>query len=162
MKHKGVDDSIKRAKGISKCIVKNLSHRQYYKAYKNKKITYVNMTILESNQHTVTTHRFKKRALSAFEDKRCWTSHNTSLPHGHPQINIPPPKRIKLSLPSSGDVWVSLNSICWCWFCTVNYLALCVVWDSFPDGAKLTRAKPTHDYVKNVRLSFYHFEFHHE
>ena len=104
MKYKGVNDSIKRAKGISKCIVKNLSHRQYYKAYKNKKITYVNMTILKSNQHTVTTHRFKKRALSAFEDKRCWTSHNTSLPHGHPQTNIPPPKKIKLSLPSSGDV----------------------------------------------------------
>lgn len=103
MKYKGVDDSIKRAKGISKSLVKRMSHRQYYLAYKNKKITYVNMTILKSNQHTVTTHSFKKRALSAFEDKRCWTSHNTSFPHGHPQTNIPPPKKIKL-LPSSGDV----------------------------------------------------------
>ena len=104
MKYKGVDDSIKRAKGISKCIVRNLSHEQYYLAYRNKRITYANMTILKSNQHTVTTHSFRKRALSAFEDKRCWVSHNTSLPHGHPQTNIPPPKRIKLSLPSSGDM----------------------------------------------------------
>ena len=104
MKYKGVDNSIKRAKGISKSIVRNMQHRQYYEAYANKVITYVNMTILKSSQHTVITHRFKKRALSAFEDKRCWITHNTSLPHGHPQTNVPPPKRIKLSLPSSGDV----------------------------------------------------------
>ena len=104
MKIKGVDDSIKRAKGISKSLVKRMKHKQYYLAYKNKKITYVNMVILKSNQHTVTTHSFKKRALSAFEDKRCWTSHNISLPHGHPQTNVPPPKKIKLSPSPSGDV----------------------------------------------------------
>ena len=104
MKFKGVDDSIKRAKGISKSLVKQMKHKQYYLAYKNKKITYVNMVILKSNLHTVTTHNFKKRALSSFEDKRCWTSHNISLPHGHPQTNVPPPKKIKLLPPSSGDV----------------------------------------------------------
>ena len=95
------DVSIKRAKGISKSIVKSMKHKQYYLAYENKKITYVNMTILKSQQHTIQTHQFKKRALSAFEDKRCWTSHNISFPHGHPETGIPPPKRLKLS--SSGD-----------------------------------------------------------
>ena len=104
IKLKDKDDSIKRAKGISKCLVKRMKHKQYHLAYKNKCITYVNMTILKSNQHTVTTHKFKKRALSAFEDKRCWTSYNISFPHGHPDTGIPPPKRIKHSPPASGDV----------------------------------------------------------
>ena len=104
MKYKDSKDSIKRAKGISKCIVKNLKHRTYRRAFKNKNITYVNMTILKSNHHNVKTHTFNKRALSAWEDKRCWLSHNTSLPHGHPDTNIPPPKKMKLTLPTSGDI----------------------------------------------------------
>ena len=104
MKLKECADSIKRAKGISKSIVHKMKHRSYKKAYKNKTITFVNMTILKSQVHTVKTYTFKKRALSAWEDKRCWIGHNTSLPHGHPDTNIPPPKRIKLTLPHSGDV----------------------------------------------------------
>lgn len=104
MKLKNSDDSIKRAKGISKSIVKNMKHDMYRRAFKNKAITYVNMTILKSNTHEVKTHTFRKRALSAWEDKRCWTSHNISLPHGHFNTGIPPPKKIKLAIPTSGDV----------------------------------------------------------
>ena len=42
------DEEIKRGKGISKSVVQNLRHKDYKKAFKNKKITYVNMTILKS------------------------------------------------------------------------------------------------------------------
>ena len=104
MKIKDSEDSIKRAKGISKSLVVNMKHKLYKQAYRNKNITSVNMTILKSDLHTVKTHTFKKRALSAWEDKRCWLSHNTSLPHGHPDTHIPPPKRLKLTPPQSGDV----------------------------------------------------------
>ena len=91
-------------KGISKSIVVNMKHRAYKMAYINKNITLVNMTILKSKTHEVKNHTFRKRALSAWEDKRCWIGHNISLPHGHPDTNISPPKRIKLTLPHSGDV----------------------------------------------------------
>ena len=104
MKLRNEKDSIKRGKGISRGIVKNLTHKAYRRAFRNKTITYVDMTILKSKQHTVTTHMFRKRALSAWEDKRCWISNNTSFPHGHPNTGIPPPKKIKLSPPPSGDV----------------------------------------------------------
>lgn len=104
IKLKGKKDSIKRGKGISRCLVKQFKHETYENAYKNKIITFVNMTILKSQNHTVHTHTFKKRALSAAEDKRCWISNNISLPHGHHQTGIPPPKKQKLNIPPSGDV----------------------------------------------------------
>ena len=104
IKYKDSNESIKRAKGISKSIVKNMKHREYKKAFLNKRVSHINMTILKSQSHEVTTHTFRKRALSAWEDKRCWISSNISLPHGHHETDIPPPKKQKLSIPPSGDV----------------------------------------------------------
>ena len=104
MKPKDSSDSIKRAKGISKSIVVNMKHRVDKKAFKNKCVKFVNMTILKSKTHEVKTRTFRKRALSLWEDKRCWIGHNISLPHGHPDTNISLTKRIKLTLPHSGDV----------------------------------------------------------
>ena len=95
---------IKRAKGISKNLVTKMKHKLYKQTYKHKKLTQVEMTILKSTCHQVTTTTFTKRALSAWEDKRCWLSQNRSLPHGHPDTQVPPPKRPKLDLPPSDDV----------------------------------------------------------
>jgi len=105
MKYRDSDTSIKRAKGISKHIVQNtLRHETYKEAFEEKKTTRVQMTILKSTQHTIQTTTFTKRALSAFEDKRCWVSENESLPHGHVDCPIPTPKRRRVMLPESGDV----------------------------------------------------------
>ena len=104
MKYKDSDTSIKRAKGISKHIVQKMKHDVYREAFEEKKTTFVQMTILRSKQHTIQTTTFNKRALSAFEDKRCWLNENESLPHGHVDSPVPMPKRRRVVLPASGDV----------------------------------------------------------
>ena len=104
MKIKDTDTSIKRAKGISKHIVKNIKHDMYREAFEEKKTTRVQMTIIHSSQHTLQTKTFNKRALSAWEDKRVWLNENESLPHGHVDSPVPMPKRRRLVVPESGDV----------------------------------------------------------
>ena len=106
MKYKDTDTSIKRAKGISRHIVKSMKHETYKEAFEEKKTTHVQMTILRSKQHTIKTTTFRKRALSAWEDKRCWVSANESLPHGHVDSPVPMPKRRRVIVPVSGDVSV--------------------------------------------------------
>ena len=98
------ETAIKRAKGISKHIVRRMKHDMYKEAFEEKKTTRVQMAILRSTQHTIQTTTFNKRALSAFEDKRCWLSENESLPHGHVDSPVPMPKRRRVMLPESGDV----------------------------------------------------------
>ena len=95
---------VKRAKGISRALIKNMRHQDYYDTYKHLKETYVNMTILKSTEHTVHTTTFRKRALSCLEDKRCWLHSNASLPHGHVDSPVPPPKRLCIALPASGNI----------------------------------------------------------
>ena len=104
MKFADEPSSIKRAKGISRSIVSQMSHQDYRNAYDHKTETHVNMTILRSKLHTINTITFRKRALSAWEDKRVWLSANESLPHGHVDSPVPPRKRCRVSLPPSGDV----------------------------------------------------------
>ena len=98
------DKDIKRAKGISKCIVKNMKHKLYRKIFKRQMISTVDMTVIRSKTHEIKTATFAKRGLSAWEDKRCWISQNISLPHGHPDTHVPPPKKRRLALPPSGNV----------------------------------------------------------
>ena len=105
MKFKDTDQSIKRAKGISKYIVKNMKHHFYREAFEEKKTTRVQMTIIRSKQHTLQTTTFTKRALSAWEDKRVWVNENESLPHGHIDSPVPMAKRRRVMLPPSGDVY---------------------------------------------------------
>ena len=104
MQYKDSDTNIKRAKGITKSIVRNLKHTAFKEAYEQKKETQVQMTILRSKQHTIQTTTFRKRALSAWEDKRVWLNENESLPHGHVDSPVPAPKRRRVDLPVSGDV----------------------------------------------------------
>ena len=104
MKYKHSDTAIKRAKGISKHIVKNMKHDIFREAFEEKKTTHVQMTILQSKQHIIKTTTFNKRALSAFEDKRCWLNENESLPHGSIDSPVPLPKRRRVLMPESGDI----------------------------------------------------------
>ena len=104
MKFKDLDTSIKRAKGISKHVVHSMRHDTYREAFEDKKTTHVQMTIIRSKQHTLRTTTFRKRALSAWEDKRCWVSENESLPHGHMDSPVPMLKRRRVELPERGDV----------------------------------------------------------
>ena len=104
IKTKGGEADTKRAKGISRALVKNIRHQEYHDAYKQFKETYVNMTILKSTEHTVHTTTFRKRALSCLEDKRCWLHSNASLPHGHVDSPVPPPKRLCIALPACGNI----------------------------------------------------------
>ena len=104
MKYKDTDTSIKRAKGISKHIVKHMKHDIFREAFEEQKTTSVQMTILRSTQHTIQTTTFNKRALSAWEDKRVWVNENESLPHGHVDSPVPIPKRRRVLMPVSGDV----------------------------------------------------------
>ena len=105
MKYKNTDTSIRRAKGISKAIVRNtLKHNMYKEAFEEQKTTCVQMITLRSTQHTIQTKTFNKRALCAFEDKRCWLSENESLPHGHVDSPVSMPKRRRVEVPVSGDV----------------------------------------------------------
>ena len=120
IKLKGLKHSIKRGKGISKSIVKRLKHKTYKKVLKDQTFTKVNMTILKSKHHNVATTTFSKRALSAWEDKRCWMSTNYSLPHGHPDTQVPPPKRPRLCLPPSGDVESCMDWWCALWLVSVS------------------------------------------
>ena len=104
MKYKDTNTSIKRAKGISKHIVKSMQHDIYREAFEEKKTTSVQMTILRSKQHTIQTTTFNKRALSAWEDKRLWLNENESLPHGHVDSPVTMSKRRRIVMPESGDV----------------------------------------------------------
>ena len=104
MKIKGKSNGIKRAKGISKSIVANYSHDDYRDVFQSTSVSSVNMSIIQSKSHTVVTNTFKKRSLSAWEDKRVWVNKNESLPHGNVNSPVPPPKRRRICIPPSGDV----------------------------------------------------------
>ena len=104
MKYVGVDDAIKRAKGISRHLVASTSHQTYRDAFVNQNENSYQMTILRSELHTVKTVNFRKRGLSAWEDKRCWLEPNSSVPHGSYRSGLPPIRRRVFPPPRSGDV----------------------------------------------------------
>ena len=104
MKIKDVTNAIKRAKGISKSIVSNYSHDDYRNVFESTTVAIADMTIIQSKSHTVATNTFKKRSLSAWEDKRVWINKNESLPHGNVNSPVPPSKRRRICKPPSGDV----------------------------------------------------------
>ena len=98
------DGGIKRAKGISRHLVASTSHATYREAFVNQMETGYEMTILRSELHTVRTVTFRKRGLSAWEDKRCWLEPNASVPHGSHLSGLPPKRRRVFVPPPSGDV----------------------------------------------------------
>ena len=104
VKYVGEAGGIKRAKGISRHLVSSTSHQTYLEAFMNQHETEYQMTILRSELHTVKTVTFRKRGLSAWEDKRCWLDANSSVPHGSHLSGLPPKRRRVHSPPPSGDV----------------------------------------------------------
>ena len=96
---------VRRAKGLSKQLVRAMSHAEYRRAYETKAQSYVQMTILRSHLHSVNTVKMRKRGLSAWDDKRCWLEANFSVPHGSSCSGLPPPKRRRVVLPPSGDIF---------------------------------------------------------
>ena len=104
IKYLGEEGGIKRAKGISRYLVSSTSHQTYLEAFTNQRETEYQMTILRSELHTVKTVTFRKRGLSAWEDKRCWLDANSSVPHGSHLSGLPPKRRRVFNPPPSGDV----------------------------------------------------------
>ena len=99
-KHCGV----RRAKGIRKNVVHAFSHNDYRDIYTQTKENQVQMTLLKSENHQVSTTNIRKRGLSIWDDKRCWKSKNFSVPYGHYSLNQERPTKRSRVLPTSGDV----------------------------------------------------------
>ena len=78
---------------VGRAQVEGLSHADYRAAYENAVTTTAYMTILRSVNHRVQTVTIKKRALSAWDDKRYWVSANYSLPFGHYRTVASAPRR---------------------------------------------------------------------
>ena len=104
MKYLGQDAGIKRAKGISRHLVASTSHSTYREAFLSQNETSYQMTILRSQLHSIETVSFRKRGLSAWEDKRCWLDANSSVPHGSYLSGLPSKRRRVFPPPASGDV----------------------------------------------------------
>ena len=104
MKYLNSEAAIKRAKGISRHLVASTSHATYRETFLAQNETSYQMTILRSQLHTVETVTFRKRGLSAWEDKRCWVDANSSVPHGSYLSPLPPKRRRVFTPPPSGDV----------------------------------------------------------
>jgi hypothetical protein len=104
MKFHGEERSIKRAKGISRHLVASTSHDTYRGAFLLQNEVSYQMTIFKSHLHTIETVTFRKRGLSAWEDKRCWLDANSSVPHGSYLSGLPDRRRRVFAPPFSGDV----------------------------------------------------------
>jgi hypothetical protein len=104
LKFKNDVNTIKRAKGITRSVVTRLNHNEYRAVFEQLYTTKVDMTVIQSRNHSLNTVTFRKRALCAWEDKRVWIDVNESLPHGNVGSPVPPPKRRRIALPPSGDV----------------------------------------------------------
>ena len=91
------DEASKKAKGVVRSIVSNhLVHSDYKRIYESlfeqeddddgqptPKVMRVDQKRIGSTNHQLYTMASSKVALSAVDDKRHWTSPNSSLPYGH-------------------------------------------------------------------------------
>ena len=105
IKIKGEVGEIKRAKGISKCVVRGvLRHSDYKQAYYEHTHHRINMTTIRSTNHTITTCNMQKKGLSCWDDKRVWVSENESVPHGSVVSPVPVLMHNCVMPPPPGDV----------------------------------------------------------
>jgi hypothetical protein len=84
----GVGFGVTKCKGVKKCVTKKLT----FETYKRCLDTGVPaskewMRTLQSRKHVIETREFKKKTLSAFDDKRYYLNSINSLAHGHCRIN---------------------------------------------------------------------------
>ena len=103
------DHEHKRAKGIQRSVVaKEMHHNSYMAIYEGAEADYRDVRRFSSNCHAITTIEQRKKALCLWEDKRAWTSLNSSLAFGHYELSFddpivtspspPPTKRVKFSI----------------------------------------------------------------
>ena len=85
-KNSSINRGVKKAKGVQKAVVQNFTHDDYKAAYRNKDCSVVNMTLIRAQNHVISTQTIRKKALSAWDEKRCWLTQNSSLPFGNYQL----------------------------------------------------------------------------
>jgi hypothetical protein len=84
----------KRAKGIQRSVVsQSIVHEDYAEVFNCAKEIYREVRGFRSQLHTITTTIQRKKALSLWEDKRAWVTHNTSHAFGHYSFSTPPPPK---------------------------------------------------------------------
>ena len=75
---------VRKSKGVSKVNIPN--ERNLFSDIAkliNESSVYVNEYKIRSKLHKITTSNYRKRALNAYDDKRCWMDVNFSLPYDH-------------------------------------------------------------------------------
>ena len=95
------DHQHKRAKGIQRSVVaKEICHADYVAIFDGVgDADYRNVRRFSSSCHAITTIEQRKKAHSLWEDKRAWTSLNTSVAYGHHSLLQPSPtKRPRFSV----------------------------------------------------------------
>ena len=73
----------KKIKGIQKSVVKQDIKLDDYKACLNGETKRVDMNMIRSNKHLITTQTINKLALCAINDKRYMLDANNSYAYGH-------------------------------------------------------------------------------
>ena len=95
----------KRAKGVQRSVVaRAMQHDSYVAIFEGAEADYRNVRRFSSVCHAISTVEQRKKALSLWEDKRAWTSLNSSLAYGHHSLSdstapLPsPPKRPRFTI----------------------------------------------------------------
>jgi hypothetical protein len=77
-------DEIKKAKGVKKCVTRDLRLEDYKKCLKNQETMYRKMAIFKSELHQIQTKIINKAALTVTDDKRViLPNKTTTLAYGH-------------------------------------------------------------------------------
>ena len=98
------DGSIKRAKGISRHLVTSTAHDIYREVFLYQSEASYQIIILRSKFHTRNTVIFRKRGLSAWEDKGCWLDALSPVPDDLYFSVLPPKRRRGFPPLASGDI----------------------------------------------------------
>ena len=90
----------KRAKGVQRSVVsKEIQHIYYLDVFGSGEDDYRTIRRFASTNHQISTIEQRKRSLNLWEDKRAWTSLNTSVAYGHHSLSSPSPaKRARFSV----------------------------------------------------------------
>ena len=91
----------KRAKGVQRSVLRQeISHQDYVDVVESAVPHHATVRGFRSVAHIISTMTSSKRALSLFEDKRAWVSHDVYFAYGHVNIRSyePPAKRLRFSI----------------------------------------------------------------
>ena len=98
-------ESICKAKGVPRQVVKSLHFEEYKRILLERKESYCTSRRIQSLKHRLMTVEVTKKALSPWEDKRAWLDWNTSVPYGSYSMTISreKPKKREADPPSIYD-----------------------------------------------------------